>query len=40
MKEEVERLIDEHPSVARGRSYGLFSCLDLVDKNGKALQPL
>jgi 4-aminobutyrate aminotransferase-like enzyme len=40
MEEEIERLVAEHPSVARGRSYGLFACVDLVDKNGAAIQNL
>jgi taurine--2-oxoglutarate transaminase len=31
MEEEIEKLVANHPSVARGRSYGLFGCLDLVD---------
>jgi len=31
LESEIARLVEEHPSVARGRSFGLFSCLDMVD---------
>lgn len=37
---EVARLVETHPSVARGRAYGLFGCLDLVGPDGKSPQQI
>jgi adenosylmethionine-8-amino-7-oxononanoate aminotransferase len=40
LEQELGQLVAEHPSVARARSFGLFGCLDLVDKHGRSLQRL
>jgi len=40
LEEELARLVAEHPSVARARSFGLLGCLDLVGPDGKPEQRL
>ena len=40
MVEEMQRLVDTHPTVRQGRALGLFGCIDLVDEKGMYLQPL
>jgi adenosylmethionine-8-amino-7-oxononanoate aminotransferase len=39
MMQEIQRLVDEHPTVRQGRAVGLFGCMDLVNKEGKPLTP-
>lgn len=39
MMQEIQKLIDEHPSVRQGRAVGLFGCMDLVNKEGKPMTP-
>lgn len=40
MVEEMERLVQTHPSVRQARCVGLFGCLDLVDsQSGRFVQP-
>merc|ERR1712039_1059195 len=39
MVEEMQRLVEKHPSVRQARAIGLFGCLDLVDpRSGKFIQ--
>lgn len=38
MVEEMQRLVEKHPSVRQGRAIGLFGCLDLVGEDGNCLQ--
>lgn len=40
LSEEIQRMVDEHPSVQQGRSMGLFSCLDTVSPDGHYTQTL
>lgn len=38
--EEIQRLVDEHPSVQQGRGVGLFGCIDTVGPDGHLSQTL
>ena len=38
--EEMQRLIDEHPSVLQGRAIGNFGCIDTINPKGHLTQPL
>jgi taurine--2-oxoglutarate transaminase len=40
MMEEIDRIVERHPSVKAGRAIGLFGCLDLQGKDGRAIQQL
>jgi len=40
MLEEIQRLVDEHPSVQQGRAVGLFGCLDTINADGRLTQKL
>jgi taurine--2-oxoglutarate transaminase len=40
MMEEINGIVERHPSVKAGRAIGLFGCLDLQGKDGRAIQPL
>jgi len=40
MHEEIDALVEKHPSVKAGRAIGLFGCLDLQGPDGKMIQPL
>ena len=40
MVEQLQALVDRHPSVRQARAVGLFGCLDLADARGGAIQPL
>jgi adenosylmethionine-8-amino-7-oxononanoate aminotransferase len=40
MMEEMQKLVDRHPSVKSGRCVGLFGCLDLQGGDGRAVQQL
>lgn len=40
MTECLEGLADRHRSVQQARAIGLFGCADLVDADGRAVQPL
>merc|ERR1719191_61299 len=40
MMEEIDGLVERHPSVKQGRAIGLFGCLDLQGKDGRAIQQL
>jgi len=40
MLERIGGLVDDHPSVRQGRALGAFGCLDLVDADGRYVQPV
>jgi len=40
MLEEIQKLIDTHPSVKQGRAIGLFGCIDLQGSDGRAFNRL
>lgn len=40
MMEEMQKLVERHPSVKTGRCVGLFGCLDLQGGDGRAVQQL
>jgi taurine--2-oxoglutarate transaminase len=40
MMEEINALVERHPSVKAGRAIGLFGCLDLQGPDGRAVQEL
>jgi len=40
MMEEIEQLVQKHPSVKQGRAIGLFGCIDLQGADGKAISQL
>jgi len=40
MMEEIENLVNKHPTVSAGRAVGLFGCMDLVGSDGKPLAPM
>merc|ERR1719506_2295562 len=40
MIECTERLIEQHPSVQRGRALGLFGAIDLCTPDGRYIQPV
>lgn len=40
LKEEVGRMVNDHPSVARGRSHGMMACLDIVGNDGRPIQQM
>lgn len=40
MLEEIQKLIDNHPSVQQGRGVGLFGCIDTINGEGRLTQKL
>jgi adenosylmethionine-8-amino-7-oxononanoate aminotransferase len=40
MMDEMQKLVNRHPSVKTGRCVGLFGCIDLVGSDGRAVQQL
>lgn len=40
MLEEINYLVEKHPSVLQGRVIGAFGCLDLVNREGKTFNKL
>lgn len=39
MKEQTQRMLDNHPCVKAGRALGMFGCLDLQKPDGSYMQP-
>merc|ERR1712125_100919 len=40
MMEEIQQIVERHPSVKQGRAIGLFGCIDLQRKDGRSIQML
>jgi len=40
MLEEIQNLVDKHPTVKQGRAIGLFGCIDLQGADGRAINGL
>merc|ERR1719237_793380 len=40
MMEEIQQLVEKHTSVKQGRAIGLFGCIDLQRRDGRAIQQL
>lgn len=40
MIEEIQKLVDKHPSVLQGRGVGLFGAFDTIKPDGHLTQPL